>query len=179
MAKKIILFGGSFDPFHNGHFDVARYSAKVIGADEVVFIPAKRSPHKKVFPAAGNDARFEMISGLKESKNNADFLTKVYLPWLLKFGQTFGEAVKMKPGATQKNLFLKTPPSKINGIKVVGIKGRIPVSAIMRTPRSLSFKAHPRAALHSMPPRNPSAMVAARREMCDSARAKRINVPVV
>ncbi len=62
MAKKIILFGGSFDPIHCGHIIVAESVAKQIGADKVVFIPARRSPHKELFPSAGNKARLDMIS---------------------------------------------------------------------------------------------------------------------
>ncbi len=59
--KKAILFGGTFDPVHTGHVTVAQYSAKALCADEVVFIPAKRSPHKKLFPIADGNQRVEMI----------------------------------------------------------------------------------------------------------------------
>ena len=62
MAKKIILFGGSFDPIHRGHIIVAKSAAKQIGSDKVVFIPARRSPHKEFFPNAGDNARLDMIS---------------------------------------------------------------------------------------------------------------------
>ncbi|HEG42661.1 MAG TPA: nicotinate (nicotinamide) nucleotide adenylyltransferase [Phycisphaerales bacterium] len=62
MAKKTILFGGSFDPIHRGHIIVAKSAAKQIGADEVVFIPTRRSPHKELFPSAGNKARLDMVS---------------------------------------------------------------------------------------------------------------------
>ncbi|MCK5565950.1 MAG: nicotinate (nicotinamide) nucleotide adenylyltransferase [Planctomycetes bacterium] len=58
---KIILFGGSFDPIHKGHLDVARYSFEKIGADKLFLIPAKRSPHKKDFPFACDDARLNML----------------------------------------------------------------------------------------------------------------------
>jgi len=61
MSKKIILFGGTFDPIHCGHVIVAEYSASQICADEVVFVPAKRSPHKEVFPVASGEDRLEMI----------------------------------------------------------------------------------------------------------------------
>lgn len=68
--KKIVLFGGSFDPVHCGHMEVAAHSAEQIGADEVIFIPAKRSPHKKVFPAANASHRFEMIRIAVADKEN-------------------------------------------------------------------------------------------------------------
>ena len=69
MAKKIIFFGGSFDPIHRGHIIVADSAAKQIGADEVIFIPARRSPHKELFPSASNKARLDMISIAISEKN--------------------------------------------------------------------------------------------------------------
>ncbi len=63
MAKtRIVLFGGTFDPIHLGHTAVAAYAAKHIGADKVVFIPAKRSPLKNSFPEAGDNDRLAMIT---------------------------------------------------------------------------------------------------------------------
>ena len=61
MAKKIILFGGSFDPVHCGHVRVAKFAAKMLCADQVVFIPAKRSPHKSEGPGATGQQRLTMI----------------------------------------------------------------------------------------------------------------------
>ena len=61
MNRKIILFGGTFDPVHNGHILVAESALKQIGAEKVVFIPARRSPHKETFPYANAQARFEML----------------------------------------------------------------------------------------------------------------------
>ncbi len=45
MAK-ILIFGGTFDPVHNGHLQTARAAQAKLGADRVVFIPANTSPHK-------------------------------------------------------------------------------------------------------------------------------------
>jgi len=59
--RKIALFGGTFDPIHLGHTKVAAESAKHIGAEKIVFIPAKRSPLKGFTPCAGDDDRFAMI----------------------------------------------------------------------------------------------------------------------
>ena len=61
MKRKVVLFGGSFDPIHNGHTVVARHAIGHIGADELVFIPAHRSPHKRLFPGASAIERLRMI----------------------------------------------------------------------------------------------------------------------
>jgi nicotinate-nucleotide adenylyltransferase len=62
MAKrKIALFGGTFDPIHLGHTTVASAAGGHIGAEKVIFVPAKRSPLKGSRPAASNDDRLKMI----------------------------------------------------------------------------------------------------------------------
>jgi nicotinate-nucleotide adenylyltransferase len=60
--RKIALFGGTFDPVHIGHTTVAKDAAKQIGAEKIIFIPAKRSPLKGFLPKANDKHRLEMIS---------------------------------------------------------------------------------------------------------------------
>ena len=43
--KNIILFGGAFDPIHNGHIKMAKEASEFLNA-EVIFIPAKISVWK-------------------------------------------------------------------------------------------------------------------------------------
>jgi len=62
MKQKIILFGGTFDPIHNGHIQVVRSAAEQIGAQRVIFIPARRSPLKNQLPSANQSQRVDMIS---------------------------------------------------------------------------------------------------------------------
>jgi nicotinate-nucleotide adenylyltransferase len=57
----IILFGGSFDPIHNGHLAVAEYAFEHLDAARLIFIPARRSPHKSTGPSADGAARLAMI----------------------------------------------------------------------------------------------------------------------
>ena len=45
-APRIGLFGGTFDPIHNGHLRAARLVQKRFGLDRVFFIPAAVPPHK-------------------------------------------------------------------------------------------------------------------------------------
>jgi len=60
--RKIALFGGTFDPIHLGHTAVAAAAAKHIGAEKIIFIPAKRSPLKGTLPKASDDDRLKMIA---------------------------------------------------------------------------------------------------------------------
>lgn len=43
---KIAIFGGSFDPPHTGHLELARAALRSARAERVLFIPAARPPHK-------------------------------------------------------------------------------------------------------------------------------------
>jgi nicotinate-nucleotide adenylyltransferase len=45
-TPRIAVFGGSFDPVHSGHLLVAGAILRQNLADEVLFVPAKRPPHK-------------------------------------------------------------------------------------------------------------------------------------
>jgi nicotinate-nucleotide adenylyltransferase len=70
VKRKIALFGGTFDPIHLGHTAVASDAAKHIGAEKIIFVPAKRSPLKGFFPKAGDSDRFKMISlAIAHNKN--------------------------------------------------------------------------------------------------------------
>ncbi len=60
-TKKIILFGGTFDPIHIGHTTVAQDAIEKIKGEQLVFIPAKISPLKQHHPLADQVHRFKMI----------------------------------------------------------------------------------------------------------------------
>ena len=45
--KKILLFGGTFNPIHNGHLTIAQDAVELLSFDEVIFIPSATPPHKK------------------------------------------------------------------------------------------------------------------------------------
>jgi nicotinate-nucleotide adenylyltransferase len=59
--RKVVLFGGTFDPIHIGHTTVAEATAEYLCADKLIFIPAKRSPLKDSSPRASDMDRLEMI----------------------------------------------------------------------------------------------------------------------
>jgi nicotinate-nucleotide adenylyltransferase len=59
--EKIGLYGGSFDPVHNGHLILARDALERLDLDRVIFIPARVSPHKLDHPPAPPEARCQML----------------------------------------------------------------------------------------------------------------------
>jgi len=44
--KRIALYGGSFDPVHCGHLEVAARVSEVFEIDRLLFVPAQVAPHK-------------------------------------------------------------------------------------------------------------------------------------
>jgi nicotinate-nucleotide adenylyltransferase len=59
--EKIGLYGGTFDPVHNGHLILARDALERLDLDRVVFIPARVSPHKLDHPPAPPEARCQIL----------------------------------------------------------------------------------------------------------------------
>jgi len=64
---KIGLFGGSFDPVHNGHLIVAERVREDFALDLVLFLPAAQNPLKKKQTDAGDEDRVKMIQLAIES----------------------------------------------------------------------------------------------------------------
>ncbi|HEY0098741.1 MAG TPA: nicotinate-nucleotide adenylyltransferase [Pyrinomonadaceae bacterium] len=60
--SRIALYGGTFDPVHNGHLAVARELLKLFSLDEVLFIPAHVAPHKRNVPPASAYHRYAMLA---------------------------------------------------------------------------------------------------------------------
>ena len=50
---KILLYGGSFDPPHNGHLNNLRAAADRVHPDKIVVMPAGTSPFKQGTNASG------------------------------------------------------------------------------------------------------------------------------
>lgn len=59
MAK-IGLFGGSFNPIHKGHINLAQSISKKLLLDRVIFIPSGQAPHKSSSEYADASDRLEM-----------------------------------------------------------------------------------------------------------------------
>ncbi len=59
--SKIGIFGGTFDPIHNGHLITAQSVIEFRNLEKIIFIPAYISPHKQNEQAASAQHRLNMI----------------------------------------------------------------------------------------------------------------------
>lgn len=57
---KIAVFGGTFNPVHNGHIHIAKCFAKIVHADTVFMIPTNVPPHKQADDLAPAEDRLAM-----------------------------------------------------------------------------------------------------------------------
>lgn len=71
--KKIILFGGSFDPIHYGHLEIAKNALKETKADELWFLLAAISPFKE--ESSAFEARETMLQMMLKDEDNLKICT--------------------------------------------------------------------------------------------------------
>lgn len=60
--RRVGIYGGTFDPVHNGHLEVARQVLQVFALDEVIFVPACVPPHKRTANITSAFHRFAMLA---------------------------------------------------------------------------------------------------------------------
>jgi nicotinate-nucleotide adenylyltransferase len=58
---KIGLFGGTFNPIHNGHLKIARKVLNAFELAKIIFIPSGNPPHKSKKDIAGASHRMKML----------------------------------------------------------------------------------------------------------------------
>lgn len=66
---KIGIFGGSFNPIHKGHLNIADEAIKSLGLDKLYFVPAYKSPFKAKEIYADPQDRVNMINLVKPEKS--------------------------------------------------------------------------------------------------------------
>ena len=69
--RRIGVFGGTFDPVHNGHLHIARGLRDSLHLDQVIWVPAGRPPHKTGQIVSSDSDRLAMLKlALAESESD-------------------------------------------------------------------------------------------------------------
>lgn len=66
--KRILIFGGSFDPPHVAHIQLPQQVAQAIDADLIAYVPAGRAPHKLDKVQSPAEHRLAMLRLALEAK---------------------------------------------------------------------------------------------------------------
>lgn len=69
MSEKIGIYGGTFNPVHDGHVSLCRQCIDALSLDRMIVIPANVPPHKQAKELASGKDRMAMLSlAFKEEK---------------------------------------------------------------------------------------------------------------
>ena len=63
------ILGGTFDPIHFGHLDVAAAARQALGLTEVIFVPSRTPPHRQMDPVASVKHRLAMVTLAVENQS--------------------------------------------------------------------------------------------------------------
>ncbi len=62
LERKIGIFGGTFNPVHNGHIKLVKSYYNALNLDEILVIPTNIPPHKTAQNMVSTQDRLEMLS---------------------------------------------------------------------------------------------------------------------
>jgi len=62
QRKRIAIYGGTFDPVHVGHLEIARRVSQLFAIDEFLFVPALAAPHKPDREVSSPLHRYAMLA---------------------------------------------------------------------------------------------------------------------
>ncbi len=60
--KKVGILGGTFNPIHNGHIQLAKKALKEFGLAHIIFVPTGLPPHKSTKDLASKEHRLKMVA---------------------------------------------------------------------------------------------------------------------
>ena len=61
QRKRIAIYGGTFDPVHLGHLQIARTVSQLFEIDQFIFVPARLAPHKQHAEVSATLDRYAML----------------------------------------------------------------------------------------------------------------------
>ena len=73
---KIGIMGGTFDPIHLGHKEMAEFCLKEFNLDKIMFLPLGQAPHKD--KVTDKEIRFQMLNEALEGVKNC-FVSRIEL----------------------------------------------------------------------------------------------------
>ena len=110
--ENLILYGGSFDPIHNGHLRIAKAASLAYNAD-VVFIPAKTPRWKE--PEATSEQRLAMLRlGLKEDGSPSFSIDLTEIDSLYEVNYTVDTIRKLKAKYKGRKLYFLMGADQVN-----------------------------------------------------------------
>jgi nicotinate-nucleotide adenylyltransferase len=62
LRRRIGVYGGTFDPIHNGHYRVAEAVLKCFAMERILFVPAYVPPHKRTLEISSPYHRLAMLA---------------------------------------------------------------------------------------------------------------------
>lgn len=76
VIQSIGIFGGSFDPVHNGHVLVAKAALEELSLDRLFIVPAARSPFKPEQQPAAAEVRLRLLRLAFAGENRCELDTQ-------------------------------------------------------------------------------------------------------
>lgn len=134
-SEKIGVFGGTFDPIHNGHLAIAEFVRLKLSLDKVIFVVASDQWLRKYPPEALSADRFKMVELAIKSRpyflaSDVDIVRQGHtytIDTLRDLRVQLGDSVALKLiiGADAANLFHKWKyAEKIHSYATVVVVGR-------------------------------------------------------
>jgi nicotinate-nucleotide adenylyltransferase len=78
LRQRIGIYGGTFDPIHNGHFKVAEAILSAFAMDLLLFVPAYAPPHKRKVEISSPFHRLAMLV-LATTRSRKMFVSSIEL----------------------------------------------------------------------------------------------------
>ncbi|MDA0666320.1 MAG: nicotinate (nicotinamide) nucleotide adenylyltransferase [Planctomycetota bacterium] len=71
----ILVFGGSFDPVHNGHIAMADAAQRAKQPEKILWVPSRHAPHKPATPPASAAERVAYLHAVVDQRPGEEVCT--------------------------------------------------------------------------------------------------------